>query len=69
MNNKDAGRPSLADEMNEMTVEEIQGRRKQEKPREKPIQTPNRPSRNPHGIRHALRIPERNGWRATSRFQ
>ena len=40
-------------EMEEMSVEkwwnEICGRGKREKPREKPTQTPFRPARNPHG--------------------
>ena len=54
--------------MNEMKVEkwwnEICGRRKQEKTREKSTQTPFRPPRNPHGVdRDKLAIPAMGGVR------
>ena len=61
VSSKRAGRPRLThhhkgwwNETDEMSVEkwwnEISGRGKREKPREKPTQIPFRPPRNPHGV-------------------
>ena len=58
-------------EMDEMSMEkwwnEIGGRGKWEKPREKPTQTPCRPTRNPHGVTETrTREPAVGGERLTA---
>ena len=61
------------DEMNEMSVEkwwnEICGRGKREKPREKPTQTPFRPPRNQHGVTETRTRDPSSGRRAPNRLR
>ena len=59
--------------MDEMSVEkwwnEICGRRKREKSREKPTQTPFRPPRNPHGATETRTRDPSGGRRAANRLR
>ena len=59
--------------MDEMSVEkwrnEICGREKLEKPREKPTQTPFRPPRNPHGVTETRTRDPSGGRRAPNRLR
>ena len=73
-NTPDAPSQGLMDwnEMDDMSVEkwnEICGRGKREKPREKPTQTPFRPSRNPHGETQTRTRDPSGGRRAPNRLR